>query len=88
MLLAQDKSYKKGFKFDHVWPILKDIENFGDNTNAAKVFKRQTVKFVSSESKNFIPESPKSMSPRFAKHKWWGHCGSSVNDTLGWRKQN
>ena len=63
MLLAQNKSYKKGFKFDHVWPVLKDIETFEDNTNAAKVFKRQTAKFVSSESENLIPESPKSMSP-------------------------
>ncbi|KAK6164230.1 hypothetical protein DH2020_001094 [Rehmannia glutinosa] len=29
-LLAQNKNYKKGFKFDHVWPILKDIEKFAD----------------------------------------------------------
>lgn len=27
-MLAQDPKYRKGFKFDHVWPILKDIEKF------------------------------------------------------------
>ncbi|XP_031282342.1 uncharacterized protein LOC116140914 [Pistacia vera] len=42
MLLAQDKSYKKGFRFDHVWPILKDIEKFADNVNAVEVFQRKT----------------------------------------------
>ncbi|XP_031273172.1 uncharacterized protein LOC116131648 [Pistacia vera] len=42
MLLAQDKSYKKGFRFDHVWPILKDIEKFIDNVNAAETHKMTT----------------------------------------------
>ncbi|KAK6158051.1 hypothetical protein DH2020_005365 [Rehmannia glutinosa] len=27
-LLMQDKKYKKEFKFDHVWPLLKDMEKF------------------------------------------------------------
>ncbi|XP_059310913.1 uncharacterized protein LOC132062345 [Lycium ferocissimum] len=27
-LLMQDPSYKKGFKFDHVWDMLKDFEKF------------------------------------------------------------
>ncbi|KAH9718576.1 NAM-associated domain-containing protein [Citrus sinensis] len=34
VLLAQDKNYNKGFKFDHIWPILKDIEKFGDDHNS------------------------------------------------------
>ncbi|XP_031255851.1 uncharacterized protein LOC116113824 [Pistacia vera] len=59
MLLAQDKSYKKGFRFDHVWPILKDIEKFTDNVNVAEVFQRPTGSFVSQES-----ETPTSMSPQ------------------------
>ncbi|XP_031258089.1 uncharacterized protein LOC116116137 [Pistacia vera] len=61
MLLAQDKSYKKGFKFDHVWPILKDIEKFTDNVNTAKVFQRQTGRFVSQESETSTAKSPQSM---------------------------
>ncbi|KAL5745465.1 hypothetical protein ACOSP7_026611 [Xanthoceras sorbifolium] len=33
-LLAQDPKFKKGFKFDHMWPLLKDTEKFADvNTN-------------------------------------------------------
>ncbi|XP_031127515.1 uncharacterized protein LOC116029606 [Ipomoea triloba] len=27
-LMAQDAKFKKGFKFDHVWPIVKDLEKF------------------------------------------------------------
>ena len=27
-LLMQDPSYKKGFKFDHVWSMMKDAEKF------------------------------------------------------------
>ncbi|KAG8657697.1 hypothetical protein MANES_03G086209v8 [Manihot esculenta] len=29
-LLMQDPSYKKGFKFDHVWSMMKDTEKFKD----------------------------------------------------------
>ncbi|KAL5854502.1 hypothetical protein ACOSQ4_004304 [Xanthoceras sorbifolium] len=29
-LLAQDPKFKKGFKFDHMWPLLKDTEKFAD----------------------------------------------------------
>ncbi|KAK6131080.1 hypothetical protein DH2020_035175 [Rehmannia glutinosa] len=50
-LLIQDKKYKKGFKFDHVWPILKDIENFAN------------VGGFSSQSDTQQPESPMAASP-------------------------
>ena len=60
--MAEDKSYKKGFRFDHVWPILKDIENFTDNGNVAEVLQRQTGRFVSLESKTPTLESPQSVS--------------------------
>ena len=33
LLLTQDPSFKSGFKFDHVWPILKDIEKYVDSSN-------------------------------------------------------
>ncbi|XP_021598874.1 glutathione S-transferase T3-like [Manihot esculenta] len=29
-LLMQDPSYKRGFKFDHVWNMMKDAEKFKD----------------------------------------------------------
>ena len=39
MLLAQDVKYNRGFKFDHVWHILKGIEKFANNnTNASVAF--------------------------------------------------
>ncbi|XP_042467266.1 uncharacterized protein LOC122050432 [Zingiber officinale] len=42
MLFAQDPKYTKGFKFDHVWNILKDIEKFGTDTmNTASMKSRQ-----------------------------------------------
>ncbi|GAY49687.1 NAM-associated domain-containing protein [Citrus sinensis] len=63
VLLAQDKKYNKGFKFDHVWPILKDIENFGDDHSiATPCFRRQSSEFVSSQSDSLAPESPTSAS--------------------------
>uniref|UniRef100_A0A803Q684 No apical meristem-associated C-terminal domain-containing protein n=1 Tax=Cannabis sativa TaxID=3483 RepID=A0A803Q684_CANSA len=42
MLLSQDPKYKKGFKYDHVWPILKDCEKFtNNNANGATRFQQQ-----------------------------------------------
>ena len=33
VLLAQDLNFKKGFKFDHIWPLLKDIEKYADSSS-------------------------------------------------------
>ncbi|ESR41388.1 hypothetical protein CICLE_v10027215mg [Citrus x clementina] len=64
VLLAQDKNYNKGFKFDHVWPILKDIEKNGDDHSiATPYFRGQNSEFVSSQSDSLAPESPTSASP-------------------------
>ncbi|CAI9757599.1 unnamed protein product [Fraxinus pennsylvanica] len=61
-LLTHDKNYKKGFKFDHVWPILKDIEKFRHDVHAAtSVFQVRYGNFASSPS-----ESPTSVSPRLS----------------------
>lgn len=51
MLLTQDAKYKKGFKFDHVWPILKGIEKFASNhTNRAASFQEEGRNVMSSSS--------------------------------------
>ncbi|KAI3463838.1 hypothetical protein Pfo_020501 [Paulownia fortunei] len=43
MMLQEDKNFKKGFKFDHVWPILKDTKKFGNEINISKpVFQSQS----------------------------------------------
>ncbi|XP_062104825.1 glutathione S-transferase T3-like [Humulus lupulus] len=51
MLLAQDPKYNRGFKFDHVWPILKDIEKFtNDNTSAPIRIQEEDRNFTSPQS--------------------------------------
>ncbi|XP_062099076.1 glutathione S-transferase T3-like [Humulus lupulus] len=44
MLLAQEKKYSRGFKFDHVWPILKHIQKFtsDDNINGPSRFQQDS----------------------------------------------
>ncbi|XP_074557037.1 uncharacterized protein LOC141813024 [Curcuma longa] len=56
-LLAQDPKYTKGFKFDHVWDILKDIEKFGtDNMNTASMQSRRQTANVGSSEQQFSEE--------------------------------
>ena len=35
ILLMQDTHYKKDFKFDHIWLIVKDFEKFKDDNKSA-----------------------------------------------------
>ncbi|KAL1188068.1 hypothetical protein V5N11_000501 [Cardamine amara subsp. amara] len=50
MLVKQDVKYKK-FNFDHVWPILKDIEKFLNNhTSRATAFQEEGRNVISSSS--------------------------------------
>ncbi|CAH8356845.1 unnamed protein product [Eruca vesicaria subsp. sativa] len=50
-VLTQDVKYKKGFKFDHVWPILKGIEIFSNNhSNRAIAFSEESRNAKSSSS--------------------------------------
>ena len=47
----QDANYKKGFKFDHLWNIVNDFENFKDHVSIAKEKSRmQKMSYISSES--------------------------------------
>ena len=62
-MLIQDVKYQKGFKFDHVWPILKDIEKFASVNNPTSIFQRQFGNFASSQSKSPTSESPTSATP-------------------------
>ena len=57
ILLTQDKNYKKRFKFDHVWPILKDIQKFAENDSATSAFERQSGYIVSSQEDSPTLES-------------------------------
>ncbi|KAL2474831.1 hypothetical protein Adt_35567 [Abeliophyllum distichum] len=63
-LLAQDDKFKKGFKFDHVWSLLKDTEKFGyDSERELPDCQWQSVNFASSQSESPTSESPNSASP-------------------------
>lgn len=62
----QEPKYKKGFKFDHVWNMVKNFEKFKDIVPTARQAARsqsQNVNFDSSQSNNPTPESPISTSP-------------------------
>ncbi|XP_073049669.1 uncharacterized protein [Primulina eburnea] len=63
-LMIQDKNFTKGFKFDHVWPIMKDIEKFSANASALiPVSKQHVTNLDSSQSDTQEPESPIPGSP-------------------------
>ena len=51
LLFAEDKKFKKGFKFDHVWKILKDFAKF-DDSNPTPRQRFQIQNTQSSESEN------------------------------------
>ncbi|XP_073152482.1 uncharacterized protein [Henckelia pumila] len=48
-LMTLDRKYKKGFTFDHVWPLLKDLEKFSN-------FSQRTQR--KSSHSDTVPESP------------------------------
>ncbi|KAL2552877.1 hypothetical protein Fot_06496 [Forsythia ovata] len=58
-LVLQDDKFNKCFKFDHVWPLLKDTEKFENDVNTViPSLHRQSGYFQSSQ-----PESPTSEYP-------------------------
>ncbi|XP_020254162.1 uncharacterized protein LOC109831238 [Asparagus officinalis] len=65
MLFMQEPKHKKGFKFDHVWNMVKDFEKFKDDVPTARQVGRrqpQSVNFNSSQSDNPTSKSPISTS--------------------------
>ena len=63
-LFMEDSKFKRGFRFDHIWPIVKDFEKFKDNVPTAReVSRRQSTNYDSSQSDNPTPQSPLSASP-------------------------
>ncbi|CAH8388055.1 unnamed protein product [Eruca vesicaria subsp. sativa] len=53
-LLMQDPKLKKGFKFDHVWLLMKDIPKFSDNVNIGiPDTESDTVGFPASQTPEF-----------------------------------
>ncbi|KAG5625128.1 hypothetical protein H5410_010346 [Solanum commersonii] len=66
MLLMQEPTYKKGFKFDHVWNLMKDFEKFKDIDIGKKKVQGQGSTLQSSESEVPSPTSPIVSSPNLS----------------------
>ncbi|XP_051150179.1 glutathione S-transferase T3-like [Andrographis paniculata] len=65
ILMKEYASSKKGFKFDHVWNLLKDFEKFNDHNEARNPYKiprKNNFTHVSSSSDNTAFESPENSS--------------------------
>ena len=66
MLFMQEPKYKRGFKFDHVWNIVKNFEMFKDNVPTARQAARKQSQHENvdlSQSDSHTVESPISASP-------------------------
>ncbi|WMV11608.1 hypothetical protein MTR67_004993 [Solanum verrucosum] len=66
MLLMQESTYKKGFKFDHVWNLMKDFEKLKDINTGKKKVRGQGSTLQSSESEAPSPTSPIVSSPNIS----------------------
>ncbi|CAH8355585.1 unnamed protein product [Eruca vesicaria subsp. sativa] len=60
---AAAAAYKSGWKFDHVWSIIKDFENFKDGVAHAKRISISIPENTCSESGNLFLDSPTQTSP-------------------------
>ncbi|XP_073128075.1 uncharacterized protein [Henckelia pumila] len=57
-LFIQDPNYNKGLTFDHVWPILKDLEKFSSDIHPSSFAPQTNVTNLdSSQSETQTPES-------------------------------
>ncbi|KZV41891.1 hypothetical protein F511_32416 [Dorcoceras hygrometricum] len=58
-LLMQDTEFRKGFKFDHVWPIMKDFVKFTSESNPPPTQKTiHETNLDSSQSDMRTPNTP------------------------------
>ncbi|XP_073025159.1 uncharacterized protein [Primulina eburnea] len=63
-LMKHDSNFKKGFKFDHVWSIMKDMEKFAASSNHLRSTIQRSIEFFDSQqSDTQATDSPKSASP-------------------------
>ena len=76
-----DPNFKKGFKFDHVWEIMKDFEKFKDSTvTQRQIARKHSSTYLSSESDNPTPESPADYpTPEYQGHASPGLSQFSLN---------
>ncbi|KAG8364589.1 hypothetical protein BUALT_Bualt18G0013000 [Buddleja alternifolia] len=66
LMFVEDAQFKVGFKFAHVWNILKNVEKFLDNnTKRRQVFGKYPTDYSSSQSDNQTPDCNTPESSRF-----------------------
>ncbi|KAF8083288.1 hypothetical protein N665_0784s0002, partial [Sinapis alba] len=61
-MLSEDSRFKTGWKFDHVWSIIKDFEKFKDGAPAKRI-SVSIPENTCSESENHFLDSPRQISP-------------------------
>ncbi|XP_019191061.1 PREDICTED: uncharacterized protein LOC109185576 [Ipomoea nil] len=56
--MSQDAKYPKGFRFDHIWPILKDLDKFSSTPSRDASFgsRKQNTYFQGSQSLHDIAD--------------------------------
>ncbi|KAG8388317.1 hypothetical protein BUALT_Bualt02G0113000 [Buddleja alternifolia] len=90
LIFVENVKFKAGFKFDHVWNMLKDIEKFLDNdTTRRQVCGKDPSDYSSSQSDNQTPDcnTPESPGfPRFSMNLNDGISDSSYERPIGVKK--
>ncbi|XP_028552077.1 uncharacterized protein LOC114579983 [Dendrobium catenatum] len=93
LLFARDEKFKAGWKFEHVWNIIKNFEKFQDgNSNAGKASRMSSFGYASSESENLTLDSGKQQSPGLSvfslnlDDEEYNICGSQSERTIGVKK--
>ncbi|XP_047309134.1 uncharacterized protein LOC124912542 [Impatiens glandulifera] len=61
VLFTKDTKFKSGWKFDHVWDIVKNFEKFKDCSSSSR--RNPSFNYPSSESENPTPDSVGQASP-------------------------
>ncbi|XP_039143906.1 uncharacterized protein LOC120281021 [Dioscorea cayenensis subsp. rotundata] len=89
-MLLDDPNYKKWFKFDHVWHIVRNFEKCKDNVMISRQISRKHVfDYLSLESENPMSESQALESPglsQFSLNLDDGVVGSPFERPIGQKK--
>ncbi|XP_065868210.1 uncharacterized protein [Euphorbia lathyris] len=82
-LMKTDPKFKNGFKFDHVWSMLKDFSKYSDHVPKASPKKKMQNPSVSSlKSENPTSEFPVHKSPGVKKEKLKKKKGSPLEESM------
>ena len=67
-LFTQVQEFKSGFKFDHVWDMMKDFEKYQDNDRASQeAYMFSSGNYVTSEAEVPTPDGGNQSSPSLSE---------------------